>query len=448
MSASEQTKVVRVKIIIHKGGKMKFSKFLVAACLILAVSITYSQEIKKTGGYARLAGMGSNPYVIDPFFNTVNPAWNAVYNNFVLGDLGSAAGSPFSAGGYGQYLSGSFQIGENWTLGGILARNDFNGMSIALLDPGTNNTLGLPYPGVVSTVNGIAGEGGSVIPMDNNVEAIGTYSFGKTIVGLGIAYASTTNDVNPPTGGSTEGSASQFGFNLGVISDLTRSLKLDIGASFVLPSASFKIDTLNETSSNQTIITVNGRAFWNLNKNLKLVPLLLFSTVSGTIDSGGTSAASVDMPSYTRFALGVGLNYQIGDFLLAGGAIFSTATLTTPAVSGVSPAPELSDNTTTFPIWNIGAEWNMVEWFVARLGYVAYTGNASTENTTTPTSKTEYITTFFAPSQRGATVGIGFRFGDFSLDATVNEDVLRQGFNTIGGGGPTFAYLTASYALP
>jgi len=48
----------------------------------------------------------------------------------------------------------------------------------------------------------------------------------------------------------------------------------------------------------------------------------------------------------------------------------------------------------------------------------------------------------------GATVGVGFRFGDFSLDTTVNEDVLRQGFNTIGGGGITFAYLTASYVLP
>ncbi|MGB5530225.1 MAG: hypothetical protein WBQ32_09650, partial [Ignavibacteriaceae bacterium] len=128
---------------------MKFSKLVVIACIILAVSVTYSQEIKKTGGYARLTGMGSNPYVIDPFYNTVNPAWNAVYNNFLLGDLGSAAGSPFSSGGNGQYLSGSFQIGENWTLGGILARTDFNGMSIALLDPGSNGSSSMSYPGVV-----------------------------------------------------------------------------------------------------------------------------------------------------------------------------------------------------------------------------------------------------------------------------------------------------------
>ena len=159
---------------------MKLSKFLVTVCLILLVSITYSQEIKKTGGYARLTGMGSNPYIIDPYFNTINPAWNAVYNNFVLADIGSAAGAPFSAGGYGQYISGSFQVGDNWTLGGILARTDFNGMSIALLDPGSNGSSSVSYPGVVSTVNQITGET-SVIPLDNNVEAIGTYSFGRTI---------------------------------------------------------------------------------------------------------------------------------------------------------------------------------------------------------------------------------------------------------------------------
>jgi len=424
---------------------MNFLKLLVTFCLMVAVTTALAQDVKKTGGLARLTGMGANPYVEDPFFSTINPAWNGVYDNFILADLGSVSGSPFSAGGFGQYISGSFSIGDNWTLGGILARNDFNGMSIALLDPGSNNTLGFPYVGVVSTVNGIAGPG-SVIPMDNNVEAIGTYSFGNSIVGLGIAYASTTNDINPPNTGSTEGSASQLGFNLGIITNITRSFKLDIGASFALPNASYKADTLNETSASQTIILVNGRAFWRLNSNLEFVPLVGFATASGTIDSGGTSTASVDMASLTWFAVGAGLNYQIGDFLLAGGMIFSSASLTFPAISNVSP--ELSASATTFPIWNIGVEWNMIDWFVGRLGYVAFSGNNTIEFPSTATSKTETISSFFAPSQRGITLGVGFRFGDFSLDATVNEDVLRQGFNTIGGGGPTFAYLTASYALP
>jgi len=212
------------------------------------------------------------------------------------------------------------------------------------------------------------------------------------------------------------------------------------------PSASFKIDSLNETNASQTLILVNGRAFWDLNSHLQLVPIIAFSSASGTIDSGGTSTSSIDMPSYTWFAFGVGLNYQVGDFLLAGGATFSTANLTVPSVAQVSP--ELTYGATTFPIWNIGAEWNMLEWFVARLGYVAFTGNSSIQYPNTATTSTEFVTTFFAPSQRGATVGVGFRFGTFSLDATVNEDVLRQGLNTIGGGGPTFAYITTSYALP
>jgi len=423
---------------------MNSFKFFVISCLILAAT-AFPQEVKKTGGLARLAGMGFNPYVVDPFFNSINPAWNGVYNDFVLGDLGSVSGSPFSAGGFGQYISGSFSIANNWTLGGILARNDFNGMSIALLDPGTNNSLGLPYLGVVSTVNGIAGSG-SVVPLANNVEAIGTYSMGNSIIGLGLAYASTTNKFTPPTSGSSEGSASQLGFNLGVISDITRSVKLDVGFSMEFPSASFKVDSLNETNASQTLILVNGRAFWDMNSHLQLVPIIAFSSASGTIDSGGTSTSSIDMPSYTWFAFGVGLNYQVGDFLLAGGATFSTANLTVPSVAQVSP--ELAYGATTFPIWNIGAEWNMLEWFVARLGYVAFTGNASSQFPNTATTSTEFVTTFFAPSQRGATVGVGFRFGTFSLDATVNEDVLRQGLNTIGGGGPTFAYITTSYALP
>jgi hypothetical protein len=424
---------------------MKFSKFLLAVCLILTVSVTYSQEFKKTGGYARLQAMGANPYIIDPYFNTINPAWNGVYNNFLLADLGSSAGAPFSAGGYGQYISGSFQVTKNLTLGAILARTDFNGTSVALLDPGTNNGFSLPYPGVVSTVNNITGEQ-SVVPLDNNVEVIGTYSLGRTEVGLGVAYASTSNDVNPPTGGSSEGSSSQLGFNLGAVSDLTRSLKLDVAGSFVLPSASYKEDTLNETSASQTIITFTGRAFWKLNDNLRLVPLILFTTVSGSIDSGGASAGSIDMPSYTNFEVGLGLNYQIGDFLIAGGAILSTSTVTTEAINNVTP--ELTEGASVFPIWNLGVEWSMLDWLVGRLGYVAYSGSASYETPNTATSKTEYVFTFFGPAQMGATLGVGFRFGDFSLDATIYEDVLRQGFNIIGGGGATFAYLTASYALP
>ena len=241
--------------------------------------------------------------------------------------------------------------------------------------------------------------------------------------------------------------SSQIGFNLGVISDISSGLKLDIGGSFVMPSASFKLSTDNETAANQTIILINGRAFWNINPKLQFVPIIVFASASGTLDSGITSTASLDLPSFSSIGVGAGLNYRVGDFLLAGGVIFSTNSLTLPAVQNISP--ELSNSATIFPIWNFGVEWSLLDWLIGRFGYVAFTGSLSTEQVgATATSVDEFVNTFFTPPQRGATLGVGFRFGDFSLDATVNEDVLRQGFNNVGGGGASFAYLTASYAMP
>lgn len=414
---------------------------------ILLISISFAQDIKKTGGLARLSAMGGNFYVIDPFFNTVNTAWNGVYNNFILADLGTVAGTPFSPGGFGQYISGSFSAGKSWTFGGILARNDFPGVGIALLDPGANSTISLPFSGVVSTVNAIRSPG-DVIALDNNVVLMATYKLWNTIIGFGLAYAGTTNDFTTPAPGITsEGSASQLGFNLGIITDITRNIKLDIATTLLLPSASFKNSSSGdiETNASQTYIGVNARAFWKVNPNLRFVPIFTFLTVSGTIDSGGTSAGSSDFPSLTSFAFGGGLNYKIGDFLLAGGVLFSSNSLTIPATTGV---PELSNSATLFPIWNLGAEWQLLDWLYGRLGYIAITGSTTIETPASATEVSEFVATFFGPSQRGATLGVGFRFGDFSLDAMVNEDVLRQGFNIVGGGGPTFFLITTSYALP
>jgi hypothetical protein len=417
---------------------------------LLVVSVSFTQDIKKTGGLARLSGMGLNPYVIDPYFNTVNTAWNGVYNNFILADLGTAASSPFGAGGFGQYISGSFRAGSRWTFGGILARNDFLGIGIALLDPGTILPISSPFggsAGVVGIVNSLRSPG-DVIALDNNVVLMATYRLRNTIIGFGLAYASTTNESSlagtPAV--TTEGSASQLGFNLGVITDFSRNFKLDAAATILLPSASYKTSSTGdtETEASQTFIGVNARAFWRVKPNLRVVPILAFLTLSGTVDSG-LSRGSVDFPSLTSFAFGGGLNYRIGDFLLAGGVVFSSNSSTIPATAG---APELENSATVFPIWNLGVEWQLLDWLYGRLGYVALTASSTTQTTATSTSVNEFVATLFGPSQRGITVGVGFRFGDFSLDATINEDVLRQGFNIVGGGGPTFFLLTSSYAIP
>ncbi len=425
---------------------MRFFNSLVILALVGFTFSGFSQDYKKTGGLARLTSMGSNIYVSDPFFVTINPAWNSEYDNFLMGDLGSNPGAPFSAGGNGQYISANFRLNRQWTIGGLLTRNDFNGFSIALLDPGTNNTLGLTFPGVVQQVNNIVGSG-VVVPMDNNVELIGTFSFGNSSVGLGIAYASTSNDFTPDNGnGGYEGSASQIGMNLGLLANVSSSFLLDVGASIVFPKAKYALDQTPETNADQTIILANGRVFWKQSSKFTIVPVISFATASGSFETAGTS---YDLNSFTSISAGLGVNYTVGDFLFAGGLLYSTNSATTPADTSTNPdTPELTSTATSFPIWNIGMEWNMLEWLVARLGYVAVTGSQTIETAGGGNDVDQYVQTYFLPATRGFTVGVGFRFGDFSLDATVNEDVLRQGFNNIGGGGSTFAYLSTSYALP
>lgn len=421
-----------------------FKRYTLSFFLILClVPFSFGQKVEKTGGYARILGMGNNPYIMDPFYVSANPAWGGFYDHFLFGDLGSTAGA-FAKGGVGQFASVNFKVSDDFTLGGLLTRNDFNGVGIARLDP----------DGIVGTVNGTTG-------LNNNLELLATMRMGNTVFGFGVAYASTLNETNPPAGGSTSSSAKQFGFNLGVISKFMSNMTLDFGASLVLPSASFETplgpgNVTNNQKVSETIIIANARLFWDYSSKLAFVPVVNFLKSSGSQDrqdpADATKLATGDLPSRTALLVGFGINYKVGDFLLAGGP--SLAFLKTSQDSDKFNATKSSTTLFAFPIWNLGVEWSMTDWFVARLGYVATT--LKTKNETGNTNVTEVITTSFpvlpgVQTSNGATVGVGFRLGSFSLDATVNEDVLRQGLNNLGGNGggaATFAYLSASYALP
>lgn len=409
-----------------------FKRYLLVGVLVLCLmpmSFAQKDKMEKTGGYARILGMGNNPYIVDPFFVTVNPAWGAYYDHFTFGDLGSTAGA-FASGGVGQFASVNFRLNPDLTLGALLSRNDFNGFGIARLDPF----------GIVGNVPG-------TIALNNNLEVLATLNLGSnTVVGLGIAYAHSTNESSPGgTAGTTTSSAGQIGFNLGLITKLGSSMKVDLGASLMMPSASFEPPSPGVTiEGSNTVINVAGRLFWDQSSKLAVVPMVNFILASGSIDvPSGTSTKTEDLPSTMILIAGLGINYKVGDFLLAGGPSFA---MTKVSQDSNSLGPETSTSNTIFPLWNLGIEWKMNDWFVARLGYIASTGSQSVE-TTAGGVTSETIRTIYIPAP-GATVGVGFRLGSFSLDATVNEDVLRQGLANIGGNGPTLAYLSASYALP
>ncbi len=409
--------------------------FVLFILLLSTTNGQYYHQFERKGSYARILAMGSNDYMADPYFITMNPAWISKYDNFVFGDIGSTVSNNFERGGEGQFIGVNLRANRNFSFGALFTRRDFNGGSIAKLDPF----------GLVEETNATIG-GAPVTPLDNNVVLLGAYTSGGHTLALGVSYTSSTKENKPANGGSETGTASQFGFNAGYLSSLSRQLFLDLGAYIIFPGTTLETQQTSETSFTQTIIGARARAFYYASSRLAIVPVFSFFNSKGSAKIGDQAGVTTtDLPSHTAFSIGVGVNYKIGDFLLAGGPSYEFSSVTEPEISGVTP--KLTRTRTSFPHWKIGAEWNLTDWFIGRIGYNVATGTVSVQNATSPTTKNEVISTDYSPVNGGLTLGVGFRFGGFSLDATVNEDVLRQGFNNLGGGGATFSYLSASYAF-
>ena len=405
--------------------------FLLFSLLIIPFCLhAQDKEIKRTGGYSRYLSLGSNPYIIDPEAIKVNPAWAYYYYDFLWGDIGSNAGNSFGNSSSGQFAGVNFTFNKKFTLGLMFTRNDFNSFSIGKLDP-------LAYLG---TGFGVLQEVPGVIPLNNNLELLSSFKFRKIILGLGIAYAASKNNTKNPNSGETNISASQLGINGGIIAELSRNTSLDAGISLIFPSASAEPPApATKTSASQTIISVNARLFWRYSDKLRFVPELHFINANGSQELNGLTG---DLNSLTSIGFGFGIEYTIGDFLLVGGPGFNSNSWKIPSIPGIQP--ELSNSSFVFPIWNLGAEWTVLDWLVARMGYTASTSNNSTQTGAGPTLVRENTITQYSPGT--FTFGLGLRFGDFSFDATINSDVLRQGLGNIGGGS-TFGYISTSYAF-
>ena len=397
---------------------------------LISLTTVSAQDIQRTGGQARIYSMGNNPYIIDPEFIKLNPAWASDYYNFLWGDIGSNAGTAFGNQSNGQFAGLNVRLNSRFTLGALITVNTANQfVSISTLDP---------Y-GLVQNINNLIGIN-RVVPLNNNFEAFTSYRFGSSTFGLGIAYAATQNEIDRVATSAEKADASQFGINAGILSRLTGDILLDVGASLIFPSVSYLPVTGSNTKLSRTIILVNARSFINVSRRLTIVPLINLQSTSGSAEAGGISG---DLSSVFNLGIGVGANYQIDDFLLAGGVSIEFNSQKIPSVPNATP--ELTNSYVGFPVWNLGAEWNATKWLVARLGYQAATFNTTNETVASPTQTNQNIYTYYSPGT--VTLGVGLRFGDFSLDATINSDVLRQGLNNIGGGGPTFAYISTSYAF-
>jgi len=408
--------------------------------MIIFCFSSISAQSKKTdfdhGGFARIKSLGNSPFILDHTDILFNPAWGTYFGNVLFGDIGATIANNFEAGGIGQYLTVNFKLSDDLALGAAVARRDFqNRLSIASLDP---------Y-GIVNETNNALGTS-ALAELDNTWVVFGSYDFSGHTLGLGFSYASTSTETKPANGGGIRADAGQLGLYLGYLGKLSPSLKLDLSGVLLFPGTTFENPQSSETNFAQSVIFIHGRGFFKADSKFTIVPYVKLLKTSGSAEIGdATGVTTTDLNSVFSIRLGAGVSYRIDNFLFTGGPSFETLTETTPAVSGVSP--ELSKSTNSFPIWNFGAEWSMVEWLVARIGYRARTSTISTETVASPTNSNETIVTAYDPNNGGITLGLGFRFSGFRLDATINEDIIRQGFNNLGGGGATFTYVSAAYVF-
>ncbi len=447
-------------------------KRLAAVAVLVALASGSLLADAKDGGIARQIAMGGgpsgnlngslvlNPFLFsDPSYMLLNPAYTAQYHDYVWSNIGGGAQNGASADGYLRQNAGvNFGLAKEFSLGLILS-----------YDPSVINNA--QYRQVLNQfINGT----GHRAPNPNNLapidvfEVVGSISAGSLDFGFGILYGQSDNDAKGAAGSEQEISAHTLGFRAGVNIDMgggsrfeaSGALRLDkmtdmANAGGTLGTSEFGLAT--------TEILLNARLRLKVSNRFAFIPYGTFETISGDPKEDktftGVTGTTVSVKnSITGIAVGAGGEYKVANFLLAGGVSFvsnSQKQEVNPGIPGVGTTTTTA-TTSSFPVFNLGTEWWFVDWLAGRIGY--YRAFATTDNKNEPPAPAPTTeTSVFGGTSNVAigsfnddnlvTLGLGLRFGNFALDATVSENALRRGLGLLGAADNinTFGYLTASY---
>ncbi len=106
-----------------------------------------------------------------------------------------------------------------------------------------------------------------------------------------------------------------------------------------------------------------------------------------------------------------------------------------------------TDKKTDFlaPEFNFAGETRIADWLTGRFGYSRGIDSYK-EETTVGSTTTSYSETYPTSDVQTISLGAGFHFGRFSIDATVSEKWLKQGINFVSGqANDLFGVVSASY---
>lgn len=444
----------------------------------------------KWGGIARQVAMGGvnigngvvlNPFIIeDPAYMLLNPAYQTMYKDYMWMNIGGGAltGLTTANNGYGQQNAGiNIAIDKEWTAGATLSFDPSVSNQVSGLINGTT-IVGLGLPAI-----SIAQRATQTIPAIQNVwELLGSYDGSGIDLGFGFMYGTSNNETNiSTTGGSsaTEASSRMFGFRAGGVFDLGGGSAVDFAVAIrfdkatdkrsLTPAPTIPID--GEYSATGTELQFHARGKFRMSNRVNLVPYAALTNVSAEPkeDSNPTTIAAPTprslKSSALAFAFGVGSEYKTADMYLAAGASFFTGRIKFEySKVAVGAIPDTNATATgkytAIPMFNLGGEWWFTDWLAGRAGYYRALGSqkSTIEIRSGSTSTTSEFTSSLPTSailigglndDSLITLGLGFRFGNFSLDATVSEEALRRGFGIVGSNDNinSFGYLNASLSF-
>ena len=437
----------------------------------------------KPGGFARQAAMGGsqfsagvvlNPYIVDdPALMYVNPAYQTMYKDYAWSNIGGGQllGASTGNNGYGQQTAGiNFSLSKELTVGALLSH-----------DPSAANVVS----GIIGgTIGGVAigslvrGRPVQTIPAIANVwEAVGSYDAGALDLGFGIMYGSSNIDsmasIAAPVVSSfeREASSSVFGVRGGVNFDLgggssfdgSAALRLDKATDLIKSTTAGTAANLGEYSASGTEIQVEIRLRLKMSNKVNFSPFGTFALLSAEPKEDAPPTGlqpltrTIDV-SALAYAIGVGGEYRTPSVYLAGGLSYQFArTKAEVADTGVIGTTTATASFTSLPLINLGGEYWFTDWLAGRAGYFRAVGSLKIEiearNITFESNRTLPHSFIILGGLNPATwdgvvtLGIGLKFGNFALDATISEEALRRGLGLLGSGDNinTFGYLAGSY---
>ncbi|MCS6807391.1 MAG: hypothetical protein RML40_01175 [Bacteroidota bacterium] len=418
-------------------------------CVSTLASIEHPLQVGSLARHAALGGGGygmggdirtyaANPFIVDSYSLTINPAYADRYRNAVFVNAGSVAGpnsQPLSNFG-GPFIGAIFDISPRVTVGGMVSFESFPGIGAVNTDVvniiALTSFLGLAnqYPGGPAPLPGFA-----QLRARNTGQLQVTYNTGdgKGGVAMGAGVSFTTTSLAPlavDPRPQPAANITQIGFNAGVLITTNNVSILDLSGTLLLPRVVLPIpgSTNGTLGFNSTILGLNARYISRISREFTLIPMAnLYAIQSGSPYYG--NVLGIDA--------GIGFNYTTGPFFFVGGISISSNAGGNPPSQSVIGATIVSSELIV-PRWNIGAEYTVVDWLRLRAGYAGYSSTARSSDVVFPSY-------FGYALSEGVSLGLGLVFGNFSLDVTTDTRILRQGLGNIGSGQPTFGFVSANF---